>query len=81
MRLLVTPIRMHAATNTATSFLNGILTEPPRNLGVSGELIMALSALTVAAVLVVLTKGRLGYDGGSATPARDPWTATEPRRR
>ena len=60
---VVTPILMHAAFNTASRFLNGLFsgthTEP--HAPIPFEMVMALCGLATAAVVVVVTRGRLAY--------------------
>ena len=59
---VITPIVMHATFNTASQFLNGLFagTAGPR-IHMRFELVMALCGLAVAGVLVLITRGRLGY--------------------
>jgi membrane protease YdiL (CAAX protease family) len=60
---VITPIAMHAIFNTATRFLNGLFagthTEP--HAPVSFEMLMGLCGLATAGVVIILTRGRLGY--------------------
>jgi uncharacterized protein len=63
---VVTPIAMHAAFNTVSRFLSGLFTETQPRAPIPFELVLALSGITAALVLVVMTRGRLGYH-----PVRD----------
>ena len=58
---VVTPIAMHAAFNTVSRFLSGLFTETQPRGPIPFELVLALSGIAAALVLVVITRGRLGY--------------------
>jgi membrane protease YdiL (CAAX protease family) len=60
---VVTSIAMHAAFNSVSGLLNGLFAEVQPAVHISFELVLALSGLSAALLLVVLTKGRLGYGG------------------
>jgi membrane protease YdiL (CAAX protease family) len=59
---VITPIAMHAAFNTVPRFLGGLFTGTagPR-LWFRMELILALGGLLTAALVLLMTRGRLGY--------------------
>ena len=58
-------ILIHAMFNTVARFLNGLFGSMQPSTHLPFELVMALGGLGVGLVLVLLTKGRLGYgDGG-----------------
>jgi uncharacterized protein len=61
---VITPIGMHAAFNTAPRFLNGLFegTAGPR-IHIPFELVLALCGLATAGVLILVTRGQLGYGG------------------
>jgi membrane protease YdiL (CAAX protease family) len=61
---VITPIAMHATFNTASRFLTGLFagTAGPR-IHIPFELVLALCGLATAAVLIVATRGQLGYRG------------------
>jgi membrane protease YdiL (CAAX protease family) len=63
---VITPIAMHAAFNTASRFLNGLFagTAGPR-VHIPFELVLALGGLATAAVLILVTRGRLAYHDDS----------------
>jgi membrane protease YdiL (CAAX protease family) len=58
---VITPIVMHATFNTASRFLNGLLAGTEHRVHVPLELVLALCGLATAAVLIVATRGHLGY--------------------
>ena len=61
---VITPIAMHAAFNTTSRFLNGLFvgTAGPR-IHLPFELVLALCGLATAGVLILVTRGQLGYGG------------------
>ena len=63
---VITPIAMHAAFNTASRFLNGLFVDTEPRVRIPFELVMALSGLATAVVLILATRGRLGYVEGQA---------------
>jgi membrane protease YdiL (CAAX protease family) len=65
---IVVPIAMHAAFNTAPRILGGLFegTAGPQ-VQIPFELFFALCGLATASVLVILTRGRLGYPLGTST--------------
>lgn len=66
---IVTPIAMHAAFNTVSRFLGRLFAGTPGpRVHMPFELVMAFCGLATAAVIVVATRGRLGYDPASAEP-------------
>jgi len=60
--VVVVPIAMHAAFNTSSRYLNGLFsgTDGPHT-PLRFELVMALGGLAAATVIVVATRGTLGY--------------------
>jgi len=59
---VVTPIVMHAIFNTTSRFLNGMFAGTTPNVrGVPFELVMAFGGLATGAVLILATRGQLGY--------------------
>jgi membrane protease YdiL (CAAX protease family) len=58
---VITPIAMHAAFNTVSRFLSGLFTETQPRAPIPFELVLALSGIAAALVIVVITRGRLGY--------------------
>lgn len=61
---VITPIAMHAAFNTTSTFLNGLFagTAGPR-VQMPFELVLGLCGLVTAGVLILVTRGELGYGG------------------
>ena len=61
---VITPIVMHAVFNTTSRFLNGLFTGTagPRTQ-LPFDVVLALCGLATAAVLVLATRGQLGYRG------------------
>jgi membrane protease YdiL (CAAX protease family) len=59
---IITPIAMHAAWNTASRYLIGLFSDTagPRT-HIPFPLVMALCGLAVTGMLVLLSRGRLGY--------------------
>jgi membrane protease YdiL (CAAX protease family) len=79
---VVTPIAMHAAFNTVSRFLSGLFTETQPRAPIPFELLLAPSGIAAALVLVVITRGRLGYHAiPDLTHARRPNSALEPTAR
>jgi len=66
---VITPIAMHAAFNTASRFLTGLFvgTTGPR-IRMPFELVLALCGLATAGVLILVTRGALGYVGDESSP-------------
>jgi membrane protease YdiL (CAAX protease family) len=58
---IVTPIAMHATFNTVSRFLGGLFAETEPSAPIPFELVMALCGLATALVLILATRGRLGY--------------------
>jgi tryptophan-rich sensory protein len=58
---IVTPIAMHATFNTVSRFLGGLFAETEPSAALPFELVMALCGLATALVLILATRGRLGY--------------------
>ena len=58
---VVTPIAMHAAFNTVSRFVSGLFTQTQPHAPIPFELVLALSGIAAAMVLIVITRGRLGY--------------------
>ena len=72
---VITPILMHTVFNTSSDYLNGLVLEITRSVPISFEFVLALSGLAIASVVVVATKGRLGYlstpsEGGAVEQVR-----------
>jgi membrane protease YdiL (CAAX protease family) len=60
---VLTPIAMHAAFNTASKLLQGLFTGTAGpQIHISFEWVLALSGLFTAGILVLGTRGQLGYD-------------------
>lgn len=57
-------ILMHAGFNTVSRFLNGIFSGVDPSSPLQFELVMALCGLSMAALLLLATKGRLAYAVG-----------------
>ena len=59
---IITPIAMHATFNTTSRFLNGLFagTTGPR-IHIPFELVLGLSGLVTAGVVLLVTRGQLGY--------------------
>jgi membrane protease YdiL (CAAX protease family) len=74
---VIAPIAGHAMFNTVSRFLAGLFRDTRPTAPVRFELVMALSGLAVAAIIVVLTRGRLGYREPSPQPppSAPPYTA------
>jgi membrane protease YdiL (CAAX protease family) len=64
---VVPAIVMHALFNTVSTFLNGLFVNVQPSGSMRFELVLALCGLSVALILVAITRGRLGYgsDEGS----------------
>jgi membrane protease YdiL (CAAX protease family) len=58
---IITPIAMHATFNTVSRFLQGLFADTEPSARVPFDLVMALCGLATALVLIVATRGRLGY--------------------
>jgi membrane protease YdiL (CAAX protease family) len=58
---VITAITMHSAFNTVSKFLVGLFRDTQPNTTIRFELVLALWGLAVALVLIMATKGRLGY--------------------
>jgi uncharacterized protein len=58
---IVAAIAAHAAFNTVSKFLGGLLKGAEIRVQISFEMLMALCGLAIAAVLLAVTKGRLAY--------------------
>lgn len=63
---IITPIAMHAIFNTVSKYLSGLFADTQPTARVSFDLVMALCGLATAVVLIVATRGRLGYREDSA---------------
>jgi membrane protease YdiL (CAAX protease family) len=57
---VIVAVLAHSAGNAGGRFMGDLLTGVPTRDGVSGELVIALSLLALAALLTVFTRGRLG---------------------
>ena len=60
---VVTPIAMHAVFNTSARYFNGLFADTNPRFQIPFELVLALCGLAIAAVLVVSTRGQLGFHG------------------
>jgi membrane protease YdiL (CAAX protease family) len=69
-RAVVVAILMHAAFNASSRFIDPFLGDTPTRSRPSAEMLLAFAYLTVAAVVVVFTRGRLrsGVGGVDLTP-------------
>jgi membrane protease YdiL (CAAX protease family) len=65
---VIPAIAMHAMFNTVSKFLNGMFIHTQPTISISFELVMALCGLSVAAVLILATKGRLAFRKNSPGP-------------
>jgi membrane protease YdiL (CAAX protease family) len=61
---IVAPIAIHAIFNTVSRFLAGLFAESQPVVQISFTVVMALSGAVVAGLLLLATKGWLGYPGG-----------------
>ena len=60
---VVTPILMHAVFTATFEFLGGLISEMPRTVPLSFDMLLVLSGLVIAPVVIFATKGYLGYSG------------------
>jgi uncharacterized protein len=67
---VITPIAMHTAFNSISGFLNGLFLDVQPTLQVPFELVLATCGLSTALVLMLGTKGRLGYDRDQGTQSK-----------
>jgi len=58
---VITPIVMHATFNTVSRFLGGLFAKTQPSAPIPFELVMAAWGFATALILVLLTRGRLGY--------------------
>jgi membrane protease YdiL (CAAX protease family) len=58
---VIAPIATHTAFNAVPSFLNRLLADSQPRAQIPFALVLALSGLTVALILIVVTRGRLAY--------------------
>ncbi len=58
---IVVPIAIHAIFNTVSRFLAGLFAETQPLVQIPFTVVMAVSGVAVAGLLLLATKGRLGY--------------------
>jgi uncharacterized protein len=68
---VVAPIAMHAVFNTVPRFLTGLFANTQPSAPIRFELVMALGGVITGIILILATRGRLGYTGiGTETQPR-----------
>jgi|SRR5688572_11576472 len=61
---VLAPIAIHAIFNTVSRFLAGLFADASPTVQIPFTLVLAVSGIVVAAILLLVTKGRLGYRAG-----------------